>query len=384
MSATDVTDTAGTAVVTDTRAAALAVVSLASMTPARLAALLTRWPDPRDAVEAIVRRDGEVVDVLAARSRVTGARAFAALAARWSSEIDTEHARGTLGRRGTHVLLAGEDDYPVRDGVPRRPAVLLAEGPSLEVLVGPRVAIVGTRAASPQGLDDARQLGRALAEAGCSIVSGMAIGIDAAAHEGALDAGGVAIGVLATGLDVVYPRRHRVLFDRVRASGLLVSESAFGTTPEPTRFPVRNRIIAAMADVVVVVEATIKGGARITAERALEYGRPLFAMPGSRRNPAAAGCNALLADGAHPLLDPSDVMLAVGMTEGSRRGWERRRDAGASEHARACVRACGGEPATADQLAARTGLDPAALARALAECQRMGLLTRSRGFLWPV
>lgn len=371
-------------VAVDARAAALAIVSLASMTPARLDALLARWPDPRDVVRAIARRDGEVVDVLVARSPLTGARAFAALTARWSNEVDVPGAQRVLVRRGTHVLLAGADGYPIREEIPRRPAVLLAEGPSVDVLVGPRVAIVGTRAASLQGLDDARQLGRALAESGCSIVSGMAIGIDAAAHEGALDAGGVAIGVLATGLDVVYPRRHRALFDRVRASGLLVSESAFGTTPEPTRFPVRNRIIAAMADVVVVVEATIKGGARITAERALEYGRPLFAMPGSRRNPAAAGCNALLADGAHPLLDPSDVLLAVGMTEGCRRGWAPRRDAGASEDARACVRACGGEPATTDQLAARTGLDPTALARALAECQRMGLLRPSRGFLWPV
>lgn len=382
MSAVDVTaDATGT---TGTDAAALALVSLASMTPARLDALLRAWPDPRDAVAAVLDRDRAVTDVIRARSPATGAPEMAALVDRWSETVDVAAAERTIARRRTQVVLATDAHYPIRDDVPRRPAVLLAEGTTLDAFCGPRVAIVGTRAATLQGLDDARQLGRALADAGCSIVSGMAIGIDAAAHEGALEAGGVPIGVVATGLDVVYPRRHRALFDRVRAAGLLVGESAFGTKPEPTRFPVRNRIIAALADVVVVVEATVKGGARITAERALEYDRPLFAMPGSRRNPAAAGCNALLADGAHPLLDPSDVLLALGMTEGSRRGWAPRPSVHVSVDAQACLRACGGEPATADQLAARTGLDPAALARALAECQRAGLLTQSRGFLWPV
>jgi DNA processing protein len=144
---------------------------------------------------------------------------------------------------------------------------------------------------------------------------------------------------------------------------------------------VRNRIIAGIADAVVVVEATTKGGARITAERALEYDRPVLAVPGSRRNPAAAGCNALLADGAHPLLDPSDVLVALGMTPGARRGWDRRPEP--SGDARRCLHACGGEPATVDQLAARTGLAPAELAHALAECERTGTLRRSRGFLWP-
>ena len=115
------------------------------------------------------------------------------------------------------------------------------------------------------------------------MVSGLAIGIDAAAHDGALAAGGVPVGVLGTGLDVVYPRRHDALFERVRTQGLLVSELPYGAQPRRETFPVRNRIIAAIADVVVVVEATARGGARITAERAVEYGRPVLAMPGSRR-----------------------------------------------------------------------------------------------------
>jgi DNA processing protein len=362
------------------RVAAAALVDLPSMTPARLRALLAEWPDARQAADAVLRRDGRIVDALE-RLRFDPRTGATTLAAGWSKHIDISRAAHVLTRRRTHVLLATDSDYPIPDPVPDRPAVLLAEGDHLEALDAPRVAIVGTRAASPHGLHDAFELGAFLARAGCTVVSGMAIGIDAAAHEGALEAGGRAVGVIATGLDVVYPRRHHILFERVRAHGCLLTESAFATSPEPGRFPVRNRIIAGIADAVVVVEATTKGGARITAERALEYDRPVLAVPGSRRNPAAAGCNALLADGAHPLLDPTDVLVALGMTPGARRGWDRRPEP--SGDARRCLHACGGEPATVDQLAARTGLAPAELAHALAECERTGALRRSRGFLWP-
>jgi DNA processing protein len=239
-------------------------------------------------------------------------------------------------------------------------------------------------------LADARHLGAYLTAAGVTIVSGMAIGIDGEAHLGALsvsEAGGQAgpVGVLATGLDVVYPRRHQTLFERVRRSGVLVSECAFGTGPAPGRFPVRNRIIAALADVVVVVEATLKGGSRITAERALDYGRPVLAMPGSRRNPSAAGCNALLADGAHPLLDPSDVLVALGMTPGARRGWSAPTPKlSLSPCAARIKRALAGEPAHPDDLAARTGLPPEEVAVAIEELVAAGFAERSRGFVWPL
>jgi DNA processing protein len=211
-------------------------------------------------------------------------------------------------------------------------------------------------------------------------VSGLAIGIDGAAHEGAIDAGGPVVGVLGTGLDVVYPRRHRTLFDRVRARGLLVSELGYGVQPRRESFPIRNRIIAALAEVVVVVEATARGGARITAERAVEFGRPVLAMPGSRRNPAAAGTNALIADGAEPLLEPSDVLLALGLTPGSRR-----LDAREAPHgdAAAVLRACGGEAATLDQLTSRTTLAPDRVALAVRELERAGWIERSRGLCWP-
>ncbi|MGH9037998.1 MAG: DNA-processing protein DprA [Acidimicrobiia bacterium] len=298
---------------------------------------------------------------------------------------------GIMARRGTRMLLASDADFPIPDDLPHRPSVLFMEGARPEVLQAPRVAVVGTRGATLHGLADARHLGAYLAAAGVTIVSGMAIGIDGEAHLGALavsEAGGSPagpVGVLATGLDIVYPRRHRTLFERVRRSGLLVSECAFGTQPAPGRFPVRNRIIAALADLVVVVEATLKGGSRITAERALDYGRPVFAMPGSRRNPAAAGCNALLADGAHPLIDPSDVLLALGMTPGARRGWSPPTSTRTlSPPAMKVQRALAGEPAHPDDLAARTGLPPDQLAVAIEELADAGRVERSRGFLWPV
>ena len=236
-------------------------------------------------------------------------------------------------------------------------------------------------AATPHGLADARELGATLAEAGITVVSGMAIGIDGAAHEGAVEAGGGAIGVVATGLDIEYPRRHVNLYRRVRANGLIVGETGYGIGPEPGRFPVRNRIIAALADLVVVVEATVTGGARITAEHALRYDRAVFAVPGSRRNHAAAGTNALIADGAYPLTDWSDIVLALGMTAGARRAAVPR--AAPDANGRALLDALAGEPASPEQLATRTALAPDTIALAVVALERAGWVTWSKGLVWP-
>ena len=301
-------------------------------------------------------------------------------------------------RRGTVIMTPDHPDFPIADDIPHAPAVLFLEGQRPEVLKAPRVAVVGTRAASVHGLTDAWELGAFLGAAGITVVSGLAIGIDGAAHHGAIQAAEAAarrgdplpagpVGVVATGLDVVYPRRHRALFERVRRFGVLLGEHPFGVAPNRGRFPVRNRIIAALADVLVVVEATLSGGSRITAERALDYGRPVLAMPGSRRNPAAAGCNALLADGAQPLLDPSDVLVALGLTPGARRLWSSAPGTttrpATSSAAQAVLNALGGEAAHPDQLASRTGLDPGQVALAVEELLALGRATRDRGFVWP-
>jgi DNA processing protein len=163
-----------------------------------------------------------------------------------------------------------------------------------------------------------------------------------------------------------------------------LSEAGFGAQANRFRFPVRNRIIAALADVVVVVEATLRGGARITADYGLEYGRPVLVVPGSRRNPSAEGCNALLADGAQPLLDPDDVLVALGLTPGSRRGWGAPPPRATPEPDGARIlEACGGEAATVDQLVSRTRLAPEAVTVALRALERQGWAEHRRGWWWP-
>jgi DNA processing protein len=362
--------------------AAATLVCLPDMGPSRLRAVLDRWPDPCAALAAV--KAGRAGAVVPPGVPPLGAEERRRLAHRWAEAAGALDLARELARRRTTVLLDGRDGYPIRDEVPDRPAVLFVEGSAPEVLDAPRVAIVGTRSASVHGLADARDLGAFLAGCGVTVVSGLAIGIDAAAHIGALDAGGGVVGVVATGLDVVYPRRHVVLFERVRSAGVLVSETAFGIGADRFRFPVRNRIIAALADVVVVVEATLRGGARITAEAALEYGRTVLAVPGSRRNLAAEGCNALLADGAHPLLHPDDVLVALGLTPGARRGWGAPPGRTAPRGGAAQVlQACSGEPATVDELASRTGLSIEAVTLALLELERRGWIEHRRGWWWP-
>jgi DNA processing protein len=352
------------------RVAAAALASLPGIDDLRLRTLLERFEQPEVALDAVRSgRVGRQTGVHAGRWREHAApRAVAALECR-------------LRERATHVWVRGDPDYPIAELPFDGPAVLLGEGDP-RALAQPMVAIVGTRSASPHGLADAHRLGEYLARAGCTVVSGMALGIDGAAHDGALAGDGRAVGIVATGLDVEYPRRHRSLYRRVRASGMVLTEHGFGVLPEPFRFPQRNRIIAAIARVVVVVEATLTGGARITAELAGGYGREVFALPGSRRNRAAAGCATLLRDGAHVLVDPADVLLQVGITAVPR-GWDAAPPAPLPATARRLLAALAGEPATVDQAAGRCGLGLGEVAEAVRALERAGRLVRRRGLLWP-
>jgi DNA processing protein len=283
----------------------------------------------------------------------------------------------------TRQWILGHADYPVPDGehLPDMPEVLMGEGDRPDAFDAPRVAIVGTRAATPLGLADAREIAMFCARAGITVISGLALGIDAAAHEGALEGGGLTVGVVATGLDVVYPRRHARLYERVRGQGLIVGENGYGTQPLPWRFPIRNRIIAALADITVIVEATRSGGARITAEYALTYGRDVYALPGSRRNPAAAGCNELLRDGALPFLDPADLLFALGRDPGGAL-WPAPVPP-AEPDERAVLRALAGEPATIDAIERRSCIPVERLGRALRALELAGRVERRRGLWWP-
>jgi DNA processing protein len=364
----------------DRKVAAATLAALPQITPARLRRLFGRHRGPEAALDAVRAGHGA--------GAIGGARGAAEdLATHWSRAVDPGSTRARLESRQTHVWLDGDADCPIREPIPGRPAVLFAEGDDVEVFGSPRVAIVGTRSATPNGESDARELGAALAGAGVTVVSGLALGIDGAAHEGAVGAtegrgGGGAVGVVAHGLDITYPRRHAALYGRVRERGVVVSEHWYGVRPHPAQFPVRNRIIAALCDVCVVVEATVKGGASITARYAAEYGREVFALPGARRNAAAAGCNALIADGAQVLLDPSDILIALSQgCAGS--FWSTVPTVPDDPDDAAVLTALGGEPASTDHVVNRSGLGAARVAAALRRLEQQGAIIRRRGRWWP-
>jgi DNA processing protein len=358
--------------------AAATLASLYLVTPPRVRRLLDAFGGPVAALEAVRQRR---VTPLIGRCEELDPRV---LARRWSEEASSGAVRAQLAARDTRVWIADDDGYPIRDPLPDRPPVLLGEGARPDAFANKRVAIVGTRSATPHGLADARELGAFLAGAGVTVVSGLAIGIDAAAHIGAVDAGGLVVGVVATGLDVVYPRRHRALYAQVREQGLIVGEHGYGVQPRRERFPVRNRVIAALADIVVVVEATAMGGSRITAKYAAEYGRDVYALPGARRNPAAVGCNALIADGAEPLLDPGDLLIGLGRGGSQPGDWSSAGRVPPTDDDEAAVMAAlGGSPGGIDDLERNTKLGPARLGAALGRLERAGRIQRMRGLWWP-
>ena len=231
--------------------------------------------------------------------------------------FDAESAAATTRAAGLHAVCRHDGGYPTPlHDLAGPPAVLFASNPRrLGELTGePLVAVVGARRASAYGLRIARDLGRGLSAAGVTVVSGLALGVDSAAHSGALEAGGRTIAVLGGGADVPYPRTKRALHARLLREGLVVSELPPGASVRRWSFPARNRIIAALARVTVVVEAADRSGALITARVARELGRDVAAVPGEATARLAAGTNALIRDGAHLVTSAQDVLdLACGV-----------------------------------------------------------------------
>ena len=218
---------------------------------------------------------------------------------------------------GIEVLVRGRPGYPLLlADDPEPPPVVFVQG-RYPMPDQPRVAIVGTRHCSHEGREVARALGYGLAESGVVVVSGLALGIDGAAHQGVLAAfddevpAAAPFGLVASGLDMPYPQRHTGLWRQVAARGGLLSEYPPGAAATRIRFPARNRLIAAFADVVVVVESRAAGGSRHTVDAAIDRGRTVLAVPGSIRNPAAAGTNLLIAEGCAPVCDLGDVLTAL-------------------------------------------------------------------------
>ncbi len=287
--------------------ARLALLHLSGMGPARIRWLLSR----HDPIEVVARiRAGEFPAPI--EEAPPGVKPTHI--AEWRSEIAGIDPKGLLRDqydRGWTVLHPDDSGWPFADE-PEPPLLVFCAGDVDLLAFGPSVAIVGTRRCTSVGRNVAYRMGLELAEAGVAVVSGLALGIDAAAHKGVLDGGGVAVGVVGTGLDVVYPRRNQLLWDAVIDNGLLISEYPAGMGPARWRFPARNRLIASLADATVIVESHGRGGSLLTAEESAERGKPVLAVPGSVLSPAADGTNGLIVDGALPTRDASDVLVSLG------------------------------------------------------------------------
>lgn len=286
----------------DDRAALVALAGLPGLSPRRLWSLLALGT-PQAVWQTVVSGRAPCSH----RER-DAARAWP----RWarSVEPDVELQRHQDG--GVAVLPFGHPGYP--DALlddPEPPAVIFRRGPA-ELDDRTRIAIVGTRKCTPYGIQIATELGEMLAARGIDVVSGLASGIDAAAHAGAnrVDPERL-VAVVAGGVDVIYPKRNRGLFAAVAAQGALLSEWPLGASPQPWRFPARNRLVAALSAAVVVVESLRKGGSMYTVEEALDRNRAIFAVPGSIYSPQSSGANKLIADGAHPLYDFNELIEVV-------------------------------------------------------------------------
>ena len=254
------------------------------------------------------------------------------------------------------------------------PAGLFLRGAAaVELLDAPSAAVVGARSCSPYGAQVARMLGRELAASGLVVVSGMARGIDGEAHRGALEAGGRTVAVLGCGVDRDYPAAHADLARRICERGLVVSEYAPGVEPAPWRFPARNRVIAGLAAVTVVVEARERSGALITADLALEEGREVFSVPGEITSALSEGTNRLLALGATPLTQVEDVLRSFGIEQVEAPAPD---VSGPAAHVLARLRDA---PLGADELARAVELDAGALAAALSELEVAGLVAEAAG-----
>ena len=299
----------------------------APMTPAALAAWLTLSHGravPAAALRALLSAFGGAQAIVAqpfqALADVCGERAARAVKAAAQRDLGDqfERTRAWCGTPGNALVALDDPAYPPALLTMHDPPPLLYVSGRLDALHAPSVAIVGSRNATPQGVDDAGRFARELAGAGLAIVSGLALGIDAAAHRGALDVDGCTIAVIGTGADLVYPARHRELAHEIARRGAIVSEWPLGTPAKAAHFPQRNRLIAGMSRGVLVVEAAERSGSLITARLANEMGRDVFAIPGSIHAPLSRGCHHLIKDGAKLTETPQDVLeeLRMGMPAG--------------------------------------------------------------------
>ena len=282
---------------------------------------------------------------------------------------------------GNHVITLADGRYPKALLEITDPPPLLYVKGRVERLEGPALAIVGSRNATAQGLIDARRFAEALAAAGQTIVSGLATGIDGAAHEGALDAGargGSTIAVIGTGPDIVYPSAHRALAHRIAEDGLIVGEFPLGVSAAAHHFPQRNRIIAGLSRGVLVVEAAARSGSLITARLAAECGRDVFAIPGSIHSPLSKGCHQLIRQGAKLIDSVADILDELGAASIATPASRPARENVEAEDEKLLAQV-GFDPVTADDLAQRAGFSAARLSAKLLELELAGHIARLPG-----
>jgi DNA processing protein len=267
---------------------------------AALCQMLTKFGSPAAIYNASISQLREVVD--------------AEIARKISQGVDIDAIKPTLDwlkKDNAHIVTLADSEYPKKLlEINNPPAVLYAIG-HLHWLNHPSIAMVGSRSATPQGEKNAENFAQSLCELGLCVVSGMALGIDGAAHRGALKANGATIAVVGTGLDIVYPARHRDLAHKITERGLIISEFPLGTPSKAQNFPRRNRLISGLSLGCLVVEANIDSGSLITARLATEQGREVFAIPGSIHSPVAKGCHRLIKQGAKLVENTLDILEEI-------------------------------------------------------------------------
>ena len=341
--------------------------------------LLARFGSPRAAIEAPIAELGFCVD------------APTALSLALAPDDHAQRLAATLAWRGAaagrRLMVLGDADYPSALLHSADPPLLLFLQGDAGLLAEPCLAIVGSRQPSAQGRDNARRFARELAAQGWTIVSGLAAGIDAAAHEGALAAGRRTIAVMGTGINLVYPPRHLALAQRISEQGLLVSELPLGAPPLGAHFPQRNRIIAGLSRGTLVIEAALRSGSLITARLAAESGREVMAVPGSILSAQSAGCHALIRQGAALVDSPEQVAEELGppTLPATTRPALTEATPPPETHATApdpVLLALGHDPMSLDALIDRCGCSAAALSARLLELELDGRVARLPGGLY--
>ena len=322
--------------------------------------LLVAFGGPRQILDARRAELARVVpDRVAAAIGTSDTQARVAVVAEWLADPVNK------------VLTLGDTDYPkALLDITDPPPLIYAKG-RVELLNRDAFAIVGSRNATQQGIDHAERFAHALSDAGLTIVSGLALGIDAAAHRGGLAGASGSVAVVGTGLDIVYPARNRELAHELARKGCIVSEFALGTGPSAANFPRRNRLISGIARGCLVVEAALSSGSLITARFANEQGKDVFAMPGSIHSPLAKGCHNLIKQGAKLAESAEDILEELKLPEFDRTHTAPPADRDVEHHV---LEALGFEPCDFDTLAARSGTAAEALAALLTQWEIEGVI----------